>query len=41
MNYTEMRGEYGTVRRKMIAYKSAALNMTGIFMDYLTTSFVA
>jgi len=25
----------------MIAYKSAALNMTGIFMDYLTTPFVA
>jgi hypothetical protein len=36
-----MSGAYGTVRRMMIAYKSAALNMTGMFMDYLTTSFIA
>ena len=35
-----MRGAFGTVRWMVIAYKSAALNMAGIFMDYLTTSFV-
>jgi hypothetical protein len=41
MNWTEMRVAYGTVRWMKIAYKSAALSMAGIFMDYLTTSFVA